>query len=249
MATKSRLTHDAVWDGTRWQDDPYNRAPYPWPDASGSSYSADTTLLAFARKMASIRWSYRALQDGDVQHGLIIDDANQLYGFARTTGSQTALIALNRSGTPHTATFSGLTAAPYNLSNGTVLYDAIEGITYTVSGGAVNVPVNPTWGVVLLEQTKIETPAAVSNIGATVNGSDMVVRWSPVVKDTLGDREVITAYQIHRSSNVSFTPDAGTLIATVTPANFGAASEIYTDTGAAHQAMPIASWPSTRRAT
>ncbi len=31
-----------------------------------------------------------------MQHGLIVNDANKLYGFARTNGSQTALIALNR---------------------------------------------------------------------------------------------------------------------------------------------------------
>ena len=79
------LSHDGIWDGSRWQDDPYNRAPFPWDDTPGS-YGADTSnLLPHARKMSSVRLSYRALQDGDVQHGLIVDDANKLYGFPAPT--------------------------------------------------------------------------------------------------------------------------------------------------------------------
>lgn len=231
------LNHDGVWSSGKWEDDPYNRAPYPWPDAAGSSYSADTTLLSFARKLASIRWSYRALQDGDVQHGLIIDDAHKLYGFARTNGSQTALIALNRDGTSHNATFTGLNAAPYNLPDGTTLYDAIEGNTYTVSGGSVTVPVNPTWGVVLLEIDQIDTPQAVSDLSVTVDGSDNSLHWTPVLTDVNADREVITGYQIHRDTDSNFTPSGATLIGTVAPASFGSGdgSEIYVDTGAANQ--------------
>ncbi|CAG0933502.1 Amylopullulanase [Thermoflexales bacterium] len=239
------LNHDGVWSSNKWEDDPYNRIPFPWPDASGSTYgygsgndlgnnAANAGLLDFARKMASLRWSYRALQDGDVQHGLIIDDGSRLYGFARTTGSQTALIALNRDGAQHTANFTGLNAAPYNLANGTVLYDAIEGNTYTVSSGAVSVPVNSTWGVVLLEQDKIDTPAPVTNIGATVSGSNVVLRWAPVVKDTNADREVVTAYQVYRSLDPTFA--SSSLIATVTPSNFGSigGTLAYTDTGSGY---------------
>jgi glycosidase len=236
------LHHDGVWSSNKWEDDPYNRAPFPWPDASGTTYgygsgndtgsnAANAGLLDFARKMASIRWSYRALQDGDVQHGLIIDDVNKLYGFARTTGSQTALIALNRDSSAHMAAFTGLNAAPYNLANGTVLYDAIEGNTYIVSDGSIAVPVNSTWGVVLLEQNKIDVPAPVTNLGATVSGSNVVLRWSSVVKDTNNDREVVTAYRVYRSLDPTFATSS--LIATVTPSNFGSedGTLTYTDTG------------------
>lgn len=31
------LNHDGVWSSGKYEDDPYNRAPFPWPDASGSS--------------------------------------------------------------------------------------------------------------------------------------------------------------------------------------------------------------------
>ncbi len=234
------LSHDGVWDGSTWQDDPYNRAPYPWPDATGSSYSPVTDTLQFARKMSSIRWSYRALQDGAVQHGLIISDSEKVYGFARTTGTQTALIALNRDSAAHSVKFSDLNAAPYNLADGTVLYDAIEGNTYTVGGGAVTVPVNATWGVVLLEQTKIDEPQAVTNLGVTTSGADNVLSWRPVFTDTNTDREVVL-YQIYRGITTTFTPATGTLIATVAPANFGTASGIETYTHATARAKGLLS--------
>ena len=221
------LNHDGVWASNKYEDDPYNRAPFPWPDASGSSYSDDSNastagLQAFARQMASIRWSYRALQDGDVQHGLVIDDANQVYGYARTNGSQTALIALNRSSAAHNVTFTGLNAAPYNLADGAQLVNALTGdlsTVYTVSGGSVTISVTPTWGAVLLEKSKIETPAAITDLSGSASGQNVSLTWSTVAADTAGGRELVTAYQVHRGTAATFTPGAGTLRATVTPSD------------------------------
>ncbi|MEW5988320.1 MAG: glycoside hydrolase family 13 protein [Chloroflexota bacterium] len=228
------LNHDGVWANSKWEDDPYNRAPFPWSDASGSSYTADTTnLLPHARRMASIRQSYRALQDGDVQFGMIINDAQKLYGFGRTNGTQTALIALNRDNAAHTATFSGLNAAPYNLPNGTVMVDALNGGTFTVSGGQLSLTVNSNWGVVLLEQAKVETPAVPSDLNPTPADPDVTLTWTAVRTDTAGGVEVVTSYTVHRSTNPTFTPDATNLIATVTPLAFGSvnAAVTYSDPG------------------
>ncbi len=235
------LNHDAVWANDKWEDDPYNRIPFPWDDASGSTYgygsgndtsnnAANADLLGFTRKMASIRHSYRALQDGAVQHGLVIDDANQVYGFARTFdggggNTQTALIALNRSGATHNATFSSLNAAPYNLPDGTLLYNAIEGTSYTVSGGSVTVPVNSSWGVVLLEPAKIDQPTAVTTLNVSENGADKELSWSAITSDTNGDAEVATMYRIHGGPS-GFTPNAGNLLGTASPAQFGSTDQM-----------------------
>jgi glycosidase len=228
------LSQDGVWDSGsgRTQDDPYNRAPFPWDDTPGDFTANTSNLLPFARKMASLRLAYPVLQDGDVQHGIVIDDANKLYGFARTNGSQTALIVLNRDGVSHNATISGLNAAPYNLSNGTVLYDAMEGNTYTVSGGSVTVPVNPTWGVVLLQQTAVQTPSVPAQFTVTPNGSQNILAWNSVTTDTNGGRELAYQYTVHRSTTQGFTPNAGNKIADVTPPNFGSTNGrvTYTDT-------------------
>ncbi len=219
------LSQDGVWANDKWEDDPYNRTPYPWPDATGTSFSADTTnLQPFARTMASIRHSYRALQDGDVQHGLIIDDAQKLYGFARTGSGQTALIALNRDSTAHNVTFSGLNASPYNLPNGTVLVDALSGSTHTVSGGSVSLPVSSNWGVVLLEQNKIDVPQAPSGLVGSISGSDVTLTWPAVTLDTASGRETVTLYSIHRSTDPAFTPGSGNQIGTLAPPPFGSAN-------------------------
>ncbi len=224
------LSQDGVWDGSHWQDDPYNRAPFPW-DGMAGDFTADTDLQDFARMMASIRHSYPALQDGDVQHGLVIDDVNKLYGFARTNGSQTAIILLNRDGASHSVSLSGLNLPPYNLDN-TTLLDAIGGNTYIVSGGTITTPitVNPTWGVVLLEQNKIETPAAPGSATFSFNGSDVTLGWNLVSLDTGSGREVPISYTIHSSATYPFTPDDGNQIGEVYPPSNGIAQSRMTTT-------------------
>ena len=178
------LSHDGVWDGLRWEDDPYNRAPYPWSDTPGD-YVADTGLMTFVQNLAAIRNANPVLQDGDVQHGLVIDDANKLYGFGRTNGSDTALIALNRDGVVHDVTFSGLKGAPYNLADGTELVDALNGGVYVVVGGEVAVPANPTWGAILLadkttpnSNVQLFSLATDGFVGGVAYSSSDIVRYN-----------------------------------------------------------------------
>ena len=226
------LTADGVWDGSSWQDDPYNRAPFPWDDAGGAAYAADTAdLLPHARRMASIRHAYRALQDGDVQHGLIVDDTNKLYGFARTSAAGTALVGLNRNTASRTLTFGNLNGAPYNLGNGIVLVDALNGGTYAVFGGQVSVPVAANWGAVLVEQGRVDTPAPAGGLDIEASGNNWTLSWKPVIRDSGGGHETNLSYEVHRSTTHDFTPSAGTLRSTITPAPFGldGGSFTYTD--------------------
>ncbi len=228
------LSHDGVFSNGKYEDDPYNRVPYPWDDTPGT-YGADTTnLLPHLRKMASLRWSYRALQDGDVLHGVVINDQNKVYGFARARDGQTALIALNRDNAAHGVTFAGLKGAPYNLSDGTVLVDALNGGMYSVSGGQVSVTVNSNWGVVLLKQSEIDTPAAPAVTRQTA-GADVRLTWPAVVTDTRGEREVVTRYDVYRGTTAGFAPAPNNLVGTVTPPPFGSPDGKlgYTDPNAA----------------
>lgn len=228
------LNHDGVWSSGKWEDDPYNRVPFPWDDAAGSSYSYDATasgadLQGFARHIASVRWSYRALQDGTVQHGLVLDDVNQLYGYSRiySTGAtdgqtQVALIGLNRDGSSHNITFTGLNNAPYHLPDGKVLADALTGSTYLVSGGAVTVNVGSTWGTILLEQDETDVPEEVS---APIIVNEFLeaktLTWDSMTYDTNGDRELVTYYQVYGDPNPNFVPAGGNLLGTVYPPTFG----------------------------
>lgn len=142
------------------------------------------------------------------------------------------LFAFTYAGAPTVYYGDELNAAPFNLPDGTVLVDALNGGAYTVAGGAVTVPVNSNWGVVLLEQAKIDTPKA-PVVDIAKQSNDVVLSWAPVTQDTANEPKVATAYEVHRSTSPYFTPGAGTLLATVAPPVYGASGKLsYTDASA-----------------
>lgn len=229
------LTQDGVFANSAYQDDPYNRVPFPWDDTPGAN-SANTDLQSFARSMSSTRLSYRALQDGEVQHGILIDDTNKLYGFARTYGSgdaaQTALIILNRSDAAHQVTLNGLNAAPYSLLDGQIMVDPANNRTETmVSAGSLTVTVNSNWGVILLEKNQLDKPTIPGGLSLLSIGSGVSLKWSPVTRDISGGYELATQYTLHRSATIPFTPSESNRIATIAPPVYGSSDGklSYTD--------------------
>ncbi len=89
----------SVDDNGTLQDDPYNRAPYPWPDASGSTYGpADEDMLSFYQTLSALRHANPALREGELIT-LLTDDETGVYAFLRldrATGNA-ALVAVNKS--------------------------------------------------------------------------------------------------------------------------------------------------------
>lgn len=143
------LAPDGVWDsgnGT-WQDDPYNRQPYPWAD---QGRTPDADLIAHYRRLAVLRNQYPVLRTGDLTT-LLADDVSQIYAYSRTGGAtDIAITVLNRDpGYAHSVSLSGIPAA----FNGATLYDVMNsGAAYTVSGGGIsNISVSSLWGAVLVE--------------------------------------------------------------------------------------------------
>ena len=125
------------------EDDPYNRAPYPWADESGdtSVYGpADSAVLSYYSQLAHLRQQHAALRTGSFETLLTGDTSastsdNSSYAFARVGGGETAIVALNNGSGSNTAS---IPVSAY-VADGAQLQDALSGTIYIVSGGNVSV--------------------------------------------------------------------------------------------------------------
>jgi len=81
------------WVGGTWQDDPYNRVPFPWAD---QGMTPDTSLQNSIRRLGQLRASHPVLSKGDFEWKEV-DEARRLLVFERRLGSEKVLVLLNRS--------------------------------------------------------------------------------------------------------------------------------------------------------
>ena len=129
--------------------DPFNRAPYPWSDASGdpSTYGpADTSMIAYYTKLGRIRHELPALRIGSFEK-LVTNDAAGIYAFARAGGgAKPVIVALNKSASSRQVV---LRIGRF-YADGSSLDDRISGTTGTVSGGTVRVSLAARSGAVLV---------------------------------------------------------------------------------------------------
>jgi len=114
------LDAPSVSDGSTLQDDPYNRAPYPWPDADGNAYGPpDEEMLAFYQALAALRGANPALREGE-RITLLADDASGVYAFLRVDAAagNAALVVANKGEAAQTVTLdvSGLLPEGFALA-------------------------------------------------------------------------------------------------------------------------------------
>jgi cyclomaltodextrinase / maltogenic alpha-amylase / neopullulanase len=129
--------------------DPYNRAPYPWSDASGdpSTYGpADTSMIAYYSKLSRMRHELPALRTGSFER-VLANDAVGVYAFARSGGgTKPVIVALKKSSSPRDVV---LRISRF-YADGTALEDRIGGAARTVNGGTVRVSLAARSGAVLV---------------------------------------------------------------------------------------------------
>lgn len=171
------------------QDDPYNRAPYPWSDETGdeSVYGpADANMIAYYAALANLRKQHPALRTGAFETLLTGDTTpansdDNTYAFARVSGAEKAIVALNDGNVANTV---DLPVAAY-FTDGTQLKDQLNNATYTVNSGKVTVMLPPRSGVILFSAT-----ATASAVQFAVPQFD-VIEYDSVVTITVtrvGDR-------------------------------------------------------------
>jgi len=126
--------------------DPYNRAPYPWADASGDikTYGPpEIQALSYYSQLGAVRHSLPALRNGS----LVTLFANaDVYAFARVAPPEKpVVVVLNK------ADRDAQTAIPIRglYPNG-VLQDELTGEKFTVGNGRLRVTVTARSGLVLV---------------------------------------------------------------------------------------------------
>ena len=133
-----------AWYNDKWEDDPYNRVPFPWDDTPGH-YTARPDVQALYARLARIRNDHPALRTGTFDT-LLTDDDRAVYAFGRTLGvTETAVVVINRGATAHTVT---LPLAGY-VPDGTLLTDYLNHTQYVVGEGAITLMVPGEWGAIL----------------------------------------------------------------------------------------------------
>lgn len=167
------------WDGSTWQDDPYNRAPYPWPDTEGDYYPPpNEDVLAFYQTLGQMRHANPALREGEMLT-LYTGTRDGLYAFLRldAEAGNAALVVANTSDRPQTLELvtSGL------LPDGLTLASTLGG--ESVSSGVMTLELEPFGGDVWTysgSAADFAAPAAPASIEATGQAGSVDLSWAAV---------------------------------------------------------------------
>lgn len=210
-----------VYDGSQWQDDPYNRAPYPWLDASGTPFyahmasaAAQDALRSHYSTLIGLRNGNAALRTGSFDP-LLTSDAGDVYAYGRKLNDDTnaAVVVVNGSGSTQSVTVD---VGGY-LPVGATLTDALNGGSVTVAAdGTVTVSAPARLGNVLLAPGfGGQRPAAVGDLAAAGASDRVELSWSAAVG--------ATHYDVYRSR---LSGGGWSLVGSTTATS-------YTDTGVA----------------
>lgn len=181
----------SIGDPNILQDDPYNRAPYPWDDTEGDYYpSADEGMLGYYQAISRTRHDNPALREGELIT-LAIDDENDSYAFLRLdrASGNAAVVAINNSDSAQTLEFDLAGIIP----NGLDLYPVFEADAISTSDGLESITVQPHSGNIWTVTVEggfvaLTAPSNLSGIGHT---SSAELTWDAV--------EGASSYVVYRS--------------------------------------------------
>jgi glycosidase len=189
------LVGPVAYDGSQWQDDPYNRQPYPWLDESGTPYynhlqsaTQRDALYAYYQTLTGTRNSHPALRTGSFDP-LWTETGSNIYAYGRKMDddSDTAIIVVNKDATAGSVT---LDLAGYIPAEAT-LTDALTTDTYTVSAsGQLVLSSVPARGGLLLMLGGFAGRPTAPAISASSGSGIVTLNWA----DTGAD-----SYDVYRS--------------------------------------------------
>ncbi|MBU1900051.1 glycoside hydrolase family 13 protein, partial [Myxococcota bacterium] len=198
------LISDSVYREGRWHDDPYNRAPFPWPDTPGD-LEADLEAQALLTRLASLRQGYPPLISGALIPGALID--GDVYAYGRRLEASGALIYLNRGA----AVRVDFEAARRRAGLPEGAWIEALGRGDPDEAGQISLPEMSARIFILDGQA--DTPKAPRLTAARPVEGGLELSFEPTWMDTAGGREAILSYLVeHQDGRASVT---------VTPPRFG----------------------------
>jgi glycosidase len=186
------LVGQQTWAGGKWEDDPYNRQPYPWLDESGTPFfthlqseaagSTRAALLAYYKTLTAARNAHPALRTGSFDPLLMQDfpaDPIYVYGRKMADHSDAAVVFINRSTNVKNITVNVLGYLPAGAAFDDALTPAVENYTVAANGDLTvnNVPAR-SGALLVLKAAAAQAPAAVSDLNATGGVSQVTLNWS-----------------------------------------------------------------------
>jgi len=176
--------------GVTGDDDPDDRRTYPWLDRGGTP---DQSLFSHYQMLNTLRRTNSALTQGDFKV-LLADDASEVVAYGRKTGSQAAVVIINRG----SQAWSGsIPVAGYLPDNVTLNQAYVVGTggdsPLTVSGGAIDASLGPLSAALLLTGNVDLTPtAAPARLQVIEEGNGSVsLEWNSVAN--------VDGYNLYRS--------------------------------------------------
>jgi glycosidase len=188
------------------EDDPYNRAPYPWTDEAGNQNAygpVDNSLVNFYTTLGNIRHVHPALRTGGFDT-LVTGDTtastsdNNTFAFGRRLGEDKVVVVMNNGAIANTVTIP--VGAYY--ADGTILNDALISnspptrgnsptTSYTVSNGTITITVAARSGAILSNLALTAANVSVSGKVLTAKGQGLAnVRVS--ITDNSGNSRTAT---------------------------------------------------------
>jgi glycosidase len=156
--------------GVTGDDDPDDRRTYPWADKGGSP---DQAMFNHYKALNTLRSTNGVLTSGDFKM-LLADDANGVVVYGRKTGSQAAIIIVNRSNQTQSAKFSVAGYLPDGITL-TRKYIVGNGDSSIAPGAIKNVSIGPMSAVIFLSgNVDLEAPFAPTSLHVTNEGNASV---------------------------------------------------------------------------
>ena len=197
------LVGPPAFDGTKWEDDPYNRQPYPWLGGdfgapfytSLQSQANQDALRAYYQTLTGARNSHAALRTGSFDT-LKIDNDNKVYAYGRRMAdfSDAAVVILNRKDSAQDISVDVSGYLPVDAKFDDILDGAA--VEYSVDAkGQLVVTVPAMSGAVLVYTSgNLTPPQAPANLHVTNEGNGAVsLAW-----DAVGDPATVD-YIVERS--------------------------------------------------